>query len=88
MIKEKLQNHSGYYMAFVGVSLLGLMLIVFSNGDRRTQMFAVLVFTVFYVVFAILHHIHDHDLNAKIMIEYALFGSLGLALTIFALFYN
>ena len=88
MIKDRFKNHIGYYLAFSGVAFLGLLLIYLSTGDRRTQMFAILVLTVFYVVFALFHHLHEHDLTPRIVIEYALFGSLGLTFAMFALYFN
>lgn len=87
MMKDKFKNHIVYYAAFAGVMALGLVLIVLSRGDRQTQMFALLALTLFYVVFALLHHMHDHDLTPKIVIEYSLFGSLGLSLAMVALYF-
>jgi hypothetical protein len=88
MIEDNFKNHIGYYAASVGVMILGLLLIVLAGGNRQTQMFSLLAITLFYVVFALLHHIHDHDLTPKIVIEYSLFGSLGLAIAMFALYFN
>jgi hypothetical protein len=88
MIRENIKKHIRYYIAFAGVQLLGLVLITLAAGDRQTQMFTVLALTVFYFIFAILHHMHDHDLTAKIVIEYALFGSLGLTFAMYVLYFS
>jgi hypothetical protein len=88
MKENYFKKHVTYYGSFAIIQILGLILIILAKGDRQTQMFSVLALSVFYVVFAILHHAHDHDLTPKIVIEYALFGSLGLTFAMFALYFN
>ncbi len=79
MIKTHLKSHYRYYIAFTLVQLLGLALVLLASGNRQTQLLAVFGTTLFYFSFAIIHHVLDHDLTAKIVIEYALIGCLGLA---------
>lgn len=82
MIK-KFKKHAGYYIVFSLVQVLGLILVILSSGNRQTQLFALLATTAFYFIFAVVHHILDHDLTAKIVIEYALVGCLGLSVSLF-----
>lgn len=81
MIKN-FKKHIRYYAAFSFVQVLGLILIVLSAGSRPLQLFAILATTVFYFVFAVAHHMLDHDLNRKIVLEYALMGCLGLTVSL------
>jgi hypothetical protein len=82
MIKN-FNKHIRYYVAFIFVQLLGLILIVLSAGNRQLQFGAILATTIFYFVFAITHHMLDHDLNSKIVLEYALMGCLGLTVSLY-----
>lgn len=83
-MKRRLRKHLGYYIAFTFVQTLGLIVVLLASGNRQTQMFAILGTTLFYFTFAIAHHILDHDLTPKIVIEYALVGSLGLSVSMIA----
>lgn len=79
MIKAHIKSHYRYYISFTIVQLLGLGLVLLASGNKKVQLLAVFGTTLFYFLFAIVHHLLDHDLTAKIVIEYALIGCLGLA---------
>ena len=79
---KNFKKHIKYYIAFIFVQLLGLTLIVLSAGNRQMQLGAILATTLFYFIFAIVHHMLDHDLNTKIVVEYALMGCLGLTVSL------
>ncbi|HVF69353.1 MAG TPA: hypothetical protein VNA13_02175 [Xanthomonadales bacterium] len=81
MIKANLKNHFRYYIAFTLVQILGLGLVLLASGNKQIQLYAVFGTTCFYFLFAIVHHLLDHDLTTKIVIEYALIGCLGLAVS-------
>lgn len=83
MIKN-FKKHLGYYVAFSLVQVLGLILVLMAAGNRQTQLFAILATTGFYFIFAVVHHMMDHDLTSKIVIEYALVGCLGLSVSLVA----
>lgn len=76
---SSIRKHLGYYITFTAVQLLGLLLVILAAGNRQVQQIAILGTAIFYFVFAIIHHMLDHDLTPKIVIEYALIGCLGLA---------
>ncbi len=78
------KKHIGYYISFGFVQLLGLILVLLSAGNRQLQLFAILATTIFYFIFAVVHHILNHDLNTKIVVEYALMGCIGLAFALVA----
>lgn len=81
-MKERIKKHLGYYLVFGVVQALGLILIISLAGNRQIQLAAVFAMTIFYFVFAIVHHLLDHDLNAKIVVEYALMGCFGLVVSL------
>ncbi len=79
MILSKIKKHIGYYLAFITVQALGLILVLMSAGNKQLQLIAILGTTIFYFLFAVVHHFIDHNLTKKIVLEYALMGCLGLA---------
>ncbi|HUQ85158.1 MAG TPA: hypothetical protein VM077_02440 [Candidatus Limnocylindrales bacterium] len=79
MILSKIKKHLGYYSAFIIVQILGLILVLMSAGNKQLQLVAILGTTIFYFLFSVVHHLLDHDLTKKIVLEYALMGCLGLA---------
>lgn len=80
---KKSSDHWSYYSALLLILGMGFLGAYLSSPQRTLQMAIVVVTTVFYVSFGILHHALNHDLHTKIVIEYVLIGSLGLALMLF-----
>ncbi len=82
---SKLYKHSAYYVSLICILVLGFLL-VYSNGfNRGFQIGAVIVTTFFYVLWGIMHHLINHDLHVKIVIEYILIGVFGLTVLFFLL---
>ena len=82
MIKKN-ESHLAYYIFLVLILGFGLSGVYLSSPNRQLQMIIVVSTTLFYVGFGILHHLLNHDLNPKIVVEYILIGSLGLSLVLF-----
>ncbi|MDO8582967.1 MAG: hypothetical protein Q7R51_00365 [bacterium] len=80
----KLIKHSGYYIALLSILVLGFLL-AYNSSDRGFQIGAIVVTTFFYILWGIMHHFLNHDLHVKIVIEYILIGSFGLAVIFFLL---
>jgi hypothetical protein len=83
MIDRKQNRHLGYYLSLLGVLLLGFLLIYFVSPNRQLQILIFVVVTLFYIVLGIAHHKINHDLTAKIMVEYILIGAFGVAVMFF-----
>lgn len=77
------KNHLTYYFFLTAVLIAGLILIAAVSGDRQSQMLIVLGFGFSYAVIGISHHLINHDLVAKIVIEYVLIAALGIAAAFF-----
>lgn len=82
---SRLYNHSGYYVFLIIILILGFLLAYTSTSSRNFQIGVVVVTTFFYVLWGIMHHLLNHDLNVKIVIEYILVGTLGLTIIFFLL---
>lgn len=83
MIK-KFSEHSIYYLSLTIILTLSFLL-AYSTSDRSFQIGIVIASTFFYVVWGILHHLINHDLHVKIVVEYILIGVFGLSLIFFIL---
>lgn len=81
----RVKKHWGYYLSLLGILFLGIFLAIQASPDRQLQMLTVILTTFFYVAWGILHHFLNHDLTVKIVIEYLLIGSLGMAIILFLL---
>lgn len=80
----RLSKHSAYYIFLIVIFVLGFLL-AYNSSNRTFQIAAVIVTTFFYVLWGILHHLINHDLNVKIVIEYILIGVFGLTIIFFLL---
>jgi uncharacterized membrane protein YedE/YeeE len=81
MRKDK--GHLLYYSLLSIVLIGGIGLVALYSPDRRMQMLIVLGIGFIYVLSGILHHLINHDLVAKIVIEYVLIAALGIAAAFF-----
>ena len=83
----RLYKHSAYYLSLIVILTLGFLL-AYNSSNRSFQIGAVIVTTFFYVFWGIMHHLINHDLNVKIVIEYILIGTFGLTIIFFLLSVN
>lgn len=82
-MKETIHRHLLYYSIFIGCEFMGLILLLFTAGDKGLQLLVVLSMTLFYLFWTIMHQYIHHNLTFKIVVEYVLIGTLGLALSWF-----
>lgn len=80
----RIYKHSAYYASLIAILTLGFLL-AYESSNRSFQIGAVVVTTFFYVLWGIMHHLINHDLNVKIVIEYILIGVFGLTVIFFLL---
>ena len=80
---KKFQKHFLYYLSFSAILLLGLALILLTSPNVKLQSLVILLTVFFYILWGILHHFVNHELTARIMIEYVLIGTLGISVIFF-----
>lgn len=80
-----LKSHSAYYLILGGMQAAGFILILFADGDKQLVMAYIFISTIFYFIWALVHHYLNHDLHTKIVIEYLLMSVLGLSVMYFFL---
>lgn len=83
MVKRR-EGHFGYYISLAAILFLGFLLVSLSP-NKQFQMTMIVLTSVFYVIWGIVHHLLNHDLTLKIVVEYILIGSLGLTVVFFLL---
>lgn len=83
MTKHQFAQHIWHYGALVAILTLGTFLTLQTASDRKLQLVVILTTTLFYVLWGVFHHLIEHDLTAKIVIEYVLVGSLGASVVLF-----
>lgn len=84
---KRISEHSIYYISLIIILSLSFLL-AYSNSDRDFQIGIIIATTFFYVLWGILHHLMNHDLHTKIVIEYILIGTFGLTIIFFLLSVN
>lgn len=83
MMKFFKGKHLIYYLSLIVILFLGIYLIIQSSYNRNLQLLVVLVTALFYILWGIIHHLINHDLTPKIMVEYLLMGGFGAAVALF-----
>jgi len=79
MIK-RFSSHFVYHLSLIAILFFGLVLSLTVASDKKSQMLVLTFTTFFYAGWGILHHAINHELTAKIMLEYILVGTLGMSI--------
>ncbi len=79
----KKDNHLAYYFFFSTIMILGLILVAYLGPNRNFQMAALVGLSIVYALIGILHHLINHDLVGKIVLEYVFVALLGIAASFF-----
>ncbi|EKD86391.1 MAG: hypothetical protein ACD_37C00313G0004 [uncultured bacterium] len=77
------KSHNLYYLSLLSVLFFGIVLIIVFSEDSLLQMLTVVGVAFSYVILGLVHHLIDHDLVAKIVVEYILIAALGIAAAFF-----
>lgn len=79
----RIKKHFWYYISLTGILTLGFFLIIFTAHSKPLQMTAVIMTTVLYVFWTLLHQYIHHSLPVKIVVEYVLIAILGVSISLF-----
>ena len=82
-MKRRVKKHLLYYVSFVLIQVVGAYIVYLFSFNFQLQITTVILMSFFYFLFAILHQYLHHTLHPKIVIEYALMGTVGIAVTFF-----
>lgn len=84
-MKKLIHQHTLYYVIAAVIQLTGLIIVTLLSGNTDMQMAVIVLMTVLFTLWAILHHYFHHDLHPKIVMEYSLLGALGISIAFFVL---
>jgi multisubunit Na+/H+ antiporter MnhB subunit len=82
---KKFKKHLGYYITLILILSFGLILILLTSPDVKMQAMIIFITVFFYILWGLLHHLINHELTPRIVIEYVLIGALGLSVLFFTL---
>lgn len=75
-------KHSVDFLLLFAIILLGLGGLLFYRFDIASQVAIVVIMATLYVFWGVIHHLHDHSLNGKVVLEYVAMAGLIAALLI------
>lgn len=82
-MNKKFRQHIAYYISLFVILLLGGILIILTSPNVFVQINIALITICFYVLWGAIHHLINHELTIRIMIEYVLIGLLGVSIIFF-----
>lgn len=68
------------YLLLLTSGIFFLIFLQIFKGERTESMLVLAVFACFYVVWGIVHHVHDRTLHIKNMVEYIVIAASILLL--------
>ncbi len=74
-----------YYLSLGIILGLGLAFVMLASPNKNLQLILIVLTTLFYVLFGIVHHFINHDVSFAIVLEYLLIGALGISILFFFL---
>lgn len=82
---KNFKKHLGYYLSLITILVLGLVLVLLASPNIDLQVIITLLTVFFYILWGLFHHLTNHELTVKIVIEYVLVGVLGVSILFFLL---
>ena len=74
-----------YYISLIFILSLGLFFIILAAPNKNLQLILVLLTTLFHILFGIVHHLINHDLRIRVVVQYIVIGALGITVIFFFL---
>jgi hypothetical protein len=75
---KKHSYHIYYYFILALILLLGVTFFFFYNGNKPSQFIVIVITSMAYFLWGVVHHIVDNDLHPKIVVEYLLIALLAI----------
>lgn len=69
-----------YYISLALILGLGLLFVVMAAPNKNLQLVLISLTTLFYILFGIVHHLTNHDISVKVVLEYLIIGMLGISI--------
>ena len=79
-IKVKLHRHTHHYGILVLFLASGLVAFLLAKGSLQLQFVLGVLVAVGYAAWGMFHHMHEGDLNRKIVVEYTVFAVVAISI--------
>lgn len=84
-MKKLLRSHATYYLSFSLMLLICFGIFVLNANQPQVQLIALMLASVLYVLWGVVHHFIHHDISLIIMVEYVLIAVLVITLGFFVI---
>lgn len=79
-LTSEIKHHFFEYLILAGTAIFFVILLSVFQGQQTKQYLVLMFFTLYYVMWGVIHHGRDQTLTLKIVLEYILIGILALVL--------
>lgn len=74
-VRSEVNNHLGDYLFLFAGGLFFILSLYYVGQQSRMTSFAIIVaYVAFYIIWGVVHHIKNHTLDLRTVIEYILLG--------------
>jgi len=80
-MKKPIRSLADYLILAILVST-AIVLTIYFNGSKFYQEIIIVGLSILYIVWGVIHHLKEKTLQARIVLEYVLFGLLGCIIVI------
>ncbi len=80
---QRVKKHLLYYIFLLFLLSIGILLGFQTAYNRSLQIEVLILTALAYISWGIFHHVVEHNITAKIVIEYVLIGILGVVAVLF-----
>ncbi len=77
------RKHTGHYISLITILGLGFLGLILAAPNKKLQTEFLILISILYVIWGVIHHHQNHSLNSKIVVEYILIAALGIAALLF-----
>lgn len=80
-------RHLGHYLFLLIIMSLGIVLVVFSGKNLSLQTGIILLLSLSYFIWGVVHHALEKEFHPEIITEYLLFSILGAGAILGVIYY-
>jgi hypothetical protein len=73
-VKKEVHKHLFDYILFITAGIFFLISLNIFKGERLIEFLILLIFTSFYIIWGLYHHVIQNTLHLKTVLEYILIG--------------
>lgn len=78
-----MKKHWHYYFLLSSLFIVGLSLAAFNGITRQLQLMIVITIACAYCILGVFHHMKEHSINLKIVLEYIIIAMLGVSIAFY-----